>query len=312
VVASGKADLTAFADRLRAGLTPRAGSLEVFAASGAGKKVELVVGKQVVVAADGTIGEATELPAKLELTLEPARKGDKAWILEGAVAGGPARVMVEGTPVQVDAEGRFTHSLRMPAKGPFTAAAVDVAGHRLSQDFPLPPPRRRAATGGTGRAPEGANRTGPVRFRGASERPLLEIAPARCCFRGRVLDGPHIQAQRLRNSAAGGVRPASCRGPDLPSGRRRGGHPRAHRPQAAQGALEGPAAPVAAGVQGGYRLARAPEQISVAEIIAAVEGPIALTECNVPGGEGCERSRDCPGRAPGTPSTSSSRGRSRA
>ncbi len=48
------------------------------------------------------------------------------------------------------------------------------------------------------------------------------------------------------------------------------------------------------GVQGGYRLARAPEQISVAEIIAAVEGPIALTECNVPGGEGCERSRDCP------------------
>lgn len=48
------------------------------------------------------------------------------------------------------------------------------------------------------------------------------------------------------------------------------------------------------GVQGGYRLARAPEQISVAEIISAVEGPIAMTECNVPGGEGCDRSKDCP------------------
>ena len=48
------------------------------------------------------------------------------------------------------------------------------------------------------------------------------------------------------------------------------------------------------GAQGGYRLARPPEQISVAEIIAAVEGPIAMTECNVPGGEGCERSKDCP------------------
>ncbi|HEY3448320.1 MAG TPA: SUF system Fe-S cluster assembly regulator [Myxococcales bacterium] len=47
------------------------------------------------------------------------------------------------------------------------------------------------------------------------------------------------------------------------------------------------------GVQGGYRLARAPEQITVAEIITAVEGPIAMTECNVPGGEACDRSKDC-------------------
>jgi FeS assembly SUF system regulator len=34
------------------------------------------------------------------------------------------------------------------------------------------------------------------------------------------------------------------------------------------------------GVKGGYLLAKAPERISVAEIIDAVEGPIALTECS--------------------------------
>ena len=33
------------------------------------------------------------------------------------------------------------------------------------------------------------------------------------------------------------------------------------------------------GAKGGYGLARSPEQINVAEIIAALEGPIALTEC---------------------------------
>jgi FeS assembly SUF system regulator len=34
------------------------------------------------------------------------------------------------------------------------------------------------------------------------------------------------------------------------------------------------------GAKGGYVLARAPEQISMAQIIAAMEGPIALTECS--------------------------------
>ncbi len=33
------------------------------------------------------------------------------------------------------------------------------------------------------------------------------------------------------------------------------------------------------GVKGGYSLAREPEDISVGEIIEALEGPIALTEC---------------------------------
>jgi FeS assembly SUF system regulator len=34
------------------------------------------------------------------------------------------------------------------------------------------------------------------------------------------------------------------------------------------------------GMKGGYSLAREPREISLAEIIAALEGPIALTECS--------------------------------
>lgn len=34
------------------------------------------------------------------------------------------------------------------------------------------------------------------------------------------------------------------------------------------------------GTKGGYSLARAPEAISLAEIVDAIEGPIALTECS--------------------------------
>ncbi|MGE5109498.1 MAG: SUF system Fe-S cluster assembly regulator [Acidobacteriaceae bacterium] len=34
------------------------------------------------------------------------------------------------------------------------------------------------------------------------------------------------------------------------------------------------------GIKGGYRLARDPHEISVAEVIAALEGPVALTECS--------------------------------
>ncbi|HEU4616512.1 MAG TPA: SUF system Fe-S cluster assembly regulator [Gammaproteobacteria bacterium] len=34
------------------------------------------------------------------------------------------------------------------------------------------------------------------------------------------------------------------------------------------------------GVQGGYTLARAPEEITAAEIIDALEGPVAITECS--------------------------------
>jgi Rrf2 family protein len=34
------------------------------------------------------------------------------------------------------------------------------------------------------------------------------------------------------------------------------------------------------GLRGGYRLARAPEHISAAQVLDALEGPMALTECS--------------------------------
>ena len=49
------------------------------------------------------------------------------------------------------------------------------------------------------------------------------------------------------------------------------------------------------GAQGGYRLARSPEDITLGDIIRVLEGPIAPTECVVDddGEEKCERSSDC-------------------
>lgn len=38
------------------------------------------------------------------------------------------------------------------------------------------------------------------------------------------------------------------------------------------------------GVNGGYRLARKPEAVSVADVVRAMEGPIALTECALESG----------------------------
>lgn len=46
------------------------------------------------------------------------------------------------------------------------------------------------------------------------------------------------------------------------------------------------------GAKGGYTLARRPAEISVAEVIVAIEGPIAFTECS--GAEGmCVQERTC-------------------
>lgn len=50
------------------------------------------------------------------------------------------------------------------------------------------------------------------------------------------------------------------------------------------------------GVKGGYALALAPEDISVAAVIAAVEGPIALTECIDHAGGACGIESSCPTR----------------
>jgi FeS assembly SUF system regulator len=46
------------------------------------------------------------------------------------------------------------------------------------------------------------------------------------------------------------------------------------------------------GVKGGYNLARSPREISVAEIILALEGPIGFTECSVVKGL-CNMERSC-------------------
>lgn len=46
------------------------------------------------------------------------------------------------------------------------------------------------------------------------------------------------------------------------------------------------------GVNGGYRLGRLPEQISVADIVRAMEGPIALTECSLEPGL-CSHEAQC-------------------
>lgn len=46
------------------------------------------------------------------------------------------------------------------------------------------------------------------------------------------------------------------------------------------------------GPNGGYRLARPAAGISVAEVVAAIEGPISLTECGVAIGQ-CERESTC-------------------
>jgi FeS assembly SUF system regulator len=52
------------------------------------------------------------------------------------------------------------------------------------------------------------------------------------------------------------------------------------------------------GAKGGYSLARRPEDVSVGEIIIAVEGPISLTVCIEGEGEscGCEFESICPTR----------------
>lgn len=51
------------------------------------------------------------------------------------------------------------------------------------------------------------------------------------------------------------------------------------------------------GAKGGYTLARRPEEINVAEIISAIEGPIALIECSAGPGH-CEQETSCPVRDP--------------
>lgn len=48
------------------------------------------------------------------------------------------------------------------------------------------------------------------------------------------------------------------------------------------------------GVKGGYRLARAAEEISVLDVVTATEGPIAITECSHAEPGSCEHEGLCP------------------
>jgi len=51
------------------------------------------------------------------------------------------------------------------------------------------------------------------------------------------------------------------------------------------------------GTHGGYQLARAPEEISAAAILDALEGPLALTECSSGAGQCCIEHSCSVGRA---------------
>ena len=48
------------------------------------------------------------------------------------------------------------------------------------------------------------------------------------------------------------------------------------------------------GVKGGYALARKPEQISIAQVISALDGPIAITDCSTDSTHKCELECVCP------------------
>ncbi len=51
------------------------------------------------------------------------------------------------------------------------------------------------------------------------------------------------------------------------------------------------------GAKGGYRLARAPQMITAADIVSAVDGPIALTVCIEHGDGFCDVESLCPTRS---------------
>jgi FeS assembly SUF system regulator len=48
------------------------------------------------------------------------------------------------------------------------------------------------------------------------------------------------------------------------------------------------------GVKGGYKLTRTPQEMTIAQIIAALEGPIAVTECSSHESGLCELEPFCP------------------
>ena len=51
------------------------------------------------------------------------------------------------------------------------------------------------------------------------------------------------------------------------------------------------------GVKGGYRLARKPDDITVAQVVEAMEGPVAITECVEAAPGDCDKESWCPVRS---------------
>jgi Rrf2 family protein len=52
------------------------------------------------------------------------------------------------------------------------------------------------------------------------------------------------------------------------------------------------------GTRGGYQLARTPAQISVADVIQAIDGPVTVTACSSDEGQQCEQFAKCNVRDP--------------
>jgi Rrf2 family protein len=52
------------------------------------------------------------------------------------------------------------------------------------------------------------------------------------------------------------------------------------------------------GTRGGYQLARLPSQISVADVIQAIDGPVTVTACSTDEGQQCEQFSKCNVRDP--------------
>ena len=52
------------------------------------------------------------------------------------------------------------------------------------------------------------------------------------------------------------------------------------------------------GTRGGYKLARVPTQISVADVIQAIDGPVTVTACSTSEGSNCEQIAKCNVRDP--------------
>jgi Rrf2 family protein len=52
------------------------------------------------------------------------------------------------------------------------------------------------------------------------------------------------------------------------------------------------------GIKGGYRIARPAQTISLRDVIEAIEGPLAMTDCHDPSGDRCDQDGTCTVKRP--------------